>query len=119
MSRSIPCFICQKLVELHNEDSIAVLCEEHRTQENLKKMSETPVHTLQNILNRNMERVIEDNKSDLEYQVEKLTAQLETIKNQLNNQVQAVQESVEQIEQTPPVETKTSTGRVNEYGELI
>jgi hypothetical protein len=118
MARSIPCFICAKLVELHNEDAIAALCEEHKTEENLETLSNTPVHKLQNILNQNMEKDIVGNNQVLLDRINELESNLEALKENIDdleeNTDQVIREKVEQVKPT----TKPK-GKVNDYGEFI
>jgi hypothetical protein len=134
MAREIPCCLCKiednkyTMVELHNEDAIAALCEAHKNEENIERLrsNSIPTHRLQNVLNQYMEDVINRNNSDVldrlndletvnenqKMEIKELKAKL---KAQEGNTEAIIKETVKDIQPTP---TK-SKGKVNEYGELI
>lgn len=114
MSKTIPCFICGMPVELHNESAIAALCEEHRTKENIDKLSNTPTHQLLRILNDSVKQDLETSKTEISSQIQVLKDQIAQLEEQLKNQETVVQ----QVQETPKVE-ETAQGKVNEWGEVI
>lgn len=110
MSKTIPCFICSVGVELHNETAIAALCEEHRTEENIEKLKNTPTHQLLRILNDGVKQELEANKTETTKQLEALKSQISILEAQIKNQETIVQEI--------PVQNNTSRA-VNEWGEVL
>lgn len=109
MSKSIPCFICGVAVELHDETAIAALCEEHRTEENIEKLKNTPTHQLLRILNDGVKQELETNKLETASQIRVLKNKIDLLEAQLTIQeVKEIQKSSE-----------TTQGSVNEWGEVI
>lgn len=112
MSKTIPCFICGIAVELHNETAIAALCEEHRTEENIEKLKNTPTHQLLRILNDGVKQELEVNKTETENQLIALKEQIALLEAKIKNQETIVNEI--------PATTQDSTTRaVNEWGEVL
>jgi len=114
MSKTIPCFICGVLVELHNETAIAALCEEHRTAENIEKLKNTPTHQLLRILNDNVKQDLVINKIETASQIQALKDQIAKLEEQLKNQQTIVQQT-----QETSINQESTQFKVNEWGEII
>lgn len=114
MAKQIPCFVCNKLVEVTDERAIAKLCAEHDTTENRDEMRNTPVHQLLRRLNDSVQQQVEQVTDD----VGTTNARYEEIRQELI----ILQGKIDGLESAPiaPVEEPVKgILETNEFGEII
>ena len=114
MSKTVPCFICRVPVVTQSDQAIAKLCPEHDTEENRKKMSETPIRQLQNIQIEGVRAEARDGIKDVLTYLDGLKQQINNLEASLKNKAE-----VSDIPTKSPTPPTTSTGNVNEFGEII
>ena len=115
MAKILYCFICKKPVDVHADEAIAVLCEDHKTKENMDIMSKnTPIKQLHAIQNEGLRLAMENTKDATKEDLANLYTALESIKKQI-----AALPTETTIIKEPAPDTSIQSGEVNEFGEVI